>query len=263
MRSPSAIQETPRQQLACDGSARLVGDVMVCALTQDQALGMLHDGINAGAHRKLAFCNAHVVNLAASNGGFRAALASFLVLPDGIGVDIGSRLLYGVSFPANLNGTDFIPRLLVSSAHPLRVGLIGARAGVAERAATALRALDPRHDIIAICDGYFEPDAENEILASLAGHGLDILLVAFGNPRQELWIAQKIGPQHARLAIGVGALFDFLAGEMPRAPEWLRMLRLEWLYRLALEPSRLWRRYVLGNPAFILRMLRQKWAGRK
>jgi exopolysaccharide biosynthesis WecB/TagA/CpsF family protein len=101
---------------------------------------------------------------------------------------------------------------------------------------------------------------ERSHLALLKGQPVDLLLVAFGNPRQEIWIAERITHEHAHLAIGVGALFDFLAGEVQRAPRWLRAARLEWAYRLMLEPARLWRRYVLGNPAFLLRVLRQKRA---
>ncbi|MGL4729547.1 MAG: WecB/TagA/CpsF family glycosyltransferase [Bosea sp. (in: a-proteobacteria)] len=254
----SAMQASSGQQTDASGSTRRIGTVCVSALTQDQALSALHDAIGSGAHRKLAFCNAHVVNLAASHEAFRGALADFLILPDGIGVDLGSRLLYGAAFPANLNGTDFTPLLLATAPRPLRVGLVGARPGIAEKAAAKLSTLDSRHQIMPLSHGFFDERGEQELLTLLAQQPVDILLVAFGNPRQEIWISQNIGLAHANLAIGVGALFDFLAGEVRRAPEWLRMLRLEWLYRLTLEPARLWRRYVLGNPAFLLRILRQK-----
>jgi exopolysaccharide biosynthesis WecB/TagA/CpsF family protein len=79
-----------------------------------------------------------------------------------------------------------------------------------------------------------------------------------GNPKQEFWIADRLSGRHGALAIGVGALFDFLAGEVKRAPEALRRLRLEWAWRLMLEPQRLFRRYVLGNPLFLLRVLAVK-----
>ena len=82
-------------------------------------------------------------------------------------------------------------------------------------------------------------------------------------PRQERFIAATLGPRHCTVAAGIGALFDFVAGEVQRAPELLRRLRLEWVYRLWLEPGRLWRRYVLGNPVFLLRMLRIRLFPRK
>ena len=87
----------------------------------------------------------------------------------------------------------------------------------------------------------------------------DILLVALGNPRQELWVAANCTAKHAAVPIGVGALFDFVAGRVPRAPDWMIRMRIEWLYRLGLEPARMWRRYILGNPLFMLRILKQKF----
>jgi exopolysaccharide biosynthesis WecB/TagA/CpsF family protein len=244
-------------------AARAIGSVLVTGFTQEEALAHLHSGMREGRHVKLGFCNAHMVNLTAGNSALREALARFLILPDGIGVDIGARLLHGAPFPANLNGTDFIPRLICSAPQPLAIGLVGARPGVAEKAAAALAQLDGRHRIIALSDGFFDAAGEERLLAGLAAKPADLLLVAFGNPKQEMWIANRIGPQHAHVAAGVGALFDFLAGEVPRAPEALRRLRLEWLYRLMQEPGRLWKRYVLGNPAFLMRVLRQKWTGGK
>jgi exopolysaccharide biosynthesis WecB/TagA/CpsF family protein len=240
---------------------RLIGSVSIDALRQDEAMAQLHRAMSENRHVKLGFCNAHMVNLAAGDEALREALAGFLILPDGIGVDIGARILHGAPFPANLNGTDFIPRLIALAPQPLSIGLVGARPGVARKAAAALAKLDGRHEITALSDGFFDAAGEERLLANLEAKPVDLLLVAFGNPKQEMWIASRVGPQHAHVAAGVGALFDFLGGEVPRAPEAMRQLRLEWLYRLAQEPGRLWRRYVLGNPAFLMRVLRQKWGG--
>lgn len=212
----------------------------------------------ARRHVKLAFCNANLVNIVAADPALRRLLEGFLVLPDGIGVDLGSRLLYGAPFPANLNGTDFIPALLDAEPRRLSVGLLGAKPDVAVRAAATLAQRHPRHRFRVLGDGFFDDARQAAMLADLATAPPDLLLVAFGNPRQERWIAENLGPQHAIVAAGVGALFDFLAGEVPRAPELLRRARLEWVYRLWCEPGRLWRRYILGNPLFLLRLLRQR-----
>ena len=96
-----------------------------------------------------------------------------------------------------------------------------------------------------------------KILASRA----DVLLVAMGNPRQEFWLADHLPSTGCRLGIGVGGLFDFLSGDVARAPVWVRAARLEWCYRLMREPRRLWRRYILGNPIFLMRVLGQWWSG--
>ncbi|RDJ26980.1 glycosyltransferase [Bosea caraganae] len=249
----------PRSDIA----KRDIGGVGIAALTREAALGLLDEAIGGRDHVKLAFCNAHLVNLAAGDAELRRALADFLILSDGIGVDIGSRLLYGESFPANLNGTDFIPALLTMQARPLQVMLLGGKPGVAERAAVRLAQDHKAHRFEVLGHGYFMPAEEPGLLLRLREARPDILLVAFGNPLQERWIAGKIDIRHASVAAGVGALFDFLAGEVERAPEAVRQMRLEWLYRLWLEPGRLWRRYVLGNPAFLLRMLRIRYFGRR
>ncbi len=252
------VNALPSTVSAAGLATRDLGGVGIAVLTREAALAVLGEALAGRAHLKLAFCNPHLVNLAGGDAGLRRALARFLVLPDGIGVDIGSRLLYGAPFPANLNGTDFMPALLDAQAGPLGVALLGGRPGVAERAAARLAADHPRHRFSVLGHGYFAAGAEAELLARLAAAPPDLVLVAFGNPLQERWIAEKLGPQHGTIAAGVGALFDFLAGEVARAPQSWRRLRLEWLYRLWLEPGRLWRRYVVGNPAFLLRMLRQR-----
>jgi exopolysaccharide biosynthesis WecB/TagA/CpsF family protein len=241
---------------------RLTRDILGVAVADfaaDAALTTLHRAIAAHRHMKLAFCNAHTANTAWSDPAFRATLARFLVLPDGVGVDIAARQLWGRPFQANLNGTDFVPRLIASSPRPLRIALIGGRPGVAERAAAALLATDGRHAFGPVLNGFADKIAVDAWLATLASSPVDVILVAMGNPRQELWIDANLTGAHGALAIGVGALFDFLAGEVSRAPAFVRRLRLEWLHRLAMEPRRLFRRYVLGNPLFLARVLAVKF----
>lgn len=248
-----------------DIAKRDIGGVGIAVLTREAALGLLGDAITQRDHVKLAFCNAHLVNLAADDAELRQALAGFLILSDGIGVDIASRLLHGASFPANLNGTDFIPALLATQTQTqtLKVMLLGGKPGVAERAAARLAQDHATHRFEVLSHGYFTPREEAGLLLRLREARPDLLLVAFGNPLQERWIAEKLDIRHTSVAAGVGALLDFLAGEVERAPEAIRQMRLEWLYRLWLEPGRLWRRYVLGNPVFLVRMLRIKFLGRK
>lgn len=231
-------------------------------LARAEALAQLHAAIGRGLHRPVTFLNAHNANLAFADPALRAALSRFVVLSDGIGVDIAAMLLHGKPFQANLNGTDFVPDLLTRSPFPLRVGLFGGRPGIAEKAAASLAARDGRHQFRVIAHGYVEGEDEAAALAALEQWKPDVLLVAMGVPRQEMWIANNITPAHCTLAFGVGALFDFLAGVVPRAPGWMRTLRLEWVYRLIQEPGRMWRRYILGNPLFIARVVRQKLTGR-
>lgn len=240
---------------------RDIGGIGIAVMEREAAIAEVADAMAAGRHVKLAFCNANLVNVAAGKAALQRSLDSFLVLADGIGVDLGSWLLYGKPFPANLNGTDFFPSLFAGARRPMRVALLGGRPGVADRAAANLAQRYPAHRFSVVSHGYFTAEEEPRLLDGLKADRPDLLLVAMGNPLQEHFIAERLGQQHCSVAAGVGALFDFFADEVQRAPELVRKLRLEWIFRLWLEPRRLWRRYVLGNPAFLLRIARQYVAG--
>lgn len=238
---------------------RCVCGVDILVATANEAARLLGERLDRRLYTPVGFVNAHCVNIAVDDPAYRAALSDFLLLPDGIGVDLGSRLLFGVAFPENLNGTDFVPFLLAALDRPVRVALVGAAPGIVERAAAAFALAHPRHTFLPVANGYFAEGPETELmLARLRAAKADIVLVALGVPRQELFIAKHLDGRHAVLAIGVGALLDFTAGKVPRAPKLLRRLRLEWAYRLAVEPRRMWRRYVIGNPRFMLRILAER-----
>ncbi len=224
-------------------------------LTRDGAIELLLRAMRLRLPMRVAFCNAHTANLAWGDPALRQLLAVFTVLPDGVGVDLGAKLLHGQTFAANLNGTDLVPAILAAESRPLRIALFGARPDIARKAAEIIVQASPQHSVVACSDGFLGEQETALFLESLRQAPVDILLVAMGNPVQERWIAQNVTGEHATLAMGVGALFDFLAGEVPRAPFWLRKVRMEWMYRLAQEPGRLFGRYVLGNPLFMLRVL--------
>ncbi|MEW6629835.1 MAG: WecB/TagA/CpsF family glycosyltransferase [Pseudomonadota bacterium] len=241
---------------------RTILGISVLAIRWDDAIALLARLVAERRFTKVSFLNAHNANIAYSDPVFAEALDDFLILPDGVGVDIAAKLLYGAPFPDNLNGTDFVPAFLQASKRPLTVALLGASRVNAEAASVKLSALAGQHNFVVVHDGYFSAAQEPEIVERIAKLRPDVLLVAMGVPRQELWIARHIDARHCTLPIAVGALLDFLSGTVPRAPLWMRRLRLEWLYRLWIEPGRLWRRYVVGNPVFLWRVLKQKLSRR-
>ena len=110
--------------------------------------------------------------------------------------------------------------------------------------------------------GYFSEEEKNSIFKKIEESGASLLLVAFGAPKQDIWIQKNIASMKLKVAMGVGGLFDFYSGNIPRAPLWMREMGLEWLYRLYQEPWRLWKRYVIGNPIFIYRVLKEKFLGK-
>lgn len=227
----------------------------------DQAVDLVDARFDKREPVAIAFANAHTLNVAAERPDFRTALQNAIVFNDGIGVDVASRILYGSPFPENLNGTDFNPYYLRHTKHRYRIFLLGAAPGTVERAASRLSALCPRHNIVGSHHGFFDAGKVSEIIDLIRRSGANVLLVAMGNPKQELFIHKHLAATGCILGIGVGALFDFLAGNVPRATPWVRRWRLEWVYRLAQEPRRLAGRYLVGNPLFLMRIMLQWWSG--
>ena len=235
--------------------------IPVLAATTQEAIRLIDRRCAAGQPFGVAFLNAHGSNLAARDSGFAGTLRGMLVLNDGVGVDIAAHLLAGRRFPDNLNGTDFLPAFLSTTTQDHSVFLLGGRPGVATRAASVIARDHPRHRLAGSRHGYFSPAETSDVVDEIRASGATVLLVALGNPAQELWIRDNLAGTGVAVAFGVGALFDFLAGEAVRAPAFIRRTRLEWAWRLILEPRRLFRRYVLGNPLFLLRVIGRRLAG--
>ncbi len=210
-----------------------------------------------GTHRTVCFLNAHCANIRARNYTYRAALArADMILPDGIGVEIAAKL-QGARLAENLNGTDFVPKLLKRAARlGQSVYLLGGRPGTAQAAAARLQHMIPNLSVAGMRDGYEGAARVDEAIDDINQSGADILLVAMGVPLQELWITQNRHRLEPRIALGVGALFDFLAGNVRRAPRIVRRARMEWAWRLAMEPRRMARRYLQGNFEFLGRATR-------
>ncbi len=166
----------------------------------------------------------------------------FLFLNDGLAANLAARIYNGAPFADNLNGTDLIPSLMERLPAGTRVFLYGARPDVVEKAA---RRIESEFDVnlCGYLDGY--GPSGREAADVIAEKKPDVVLVALGNPLQEKWMAEFGRYTGATLTFGVGALFDFMSGEKSRAPRAIRKLKLEWLYRMALEPRRLVKRYTV------------------
>lgn len=211
-----------------------------------------------GTRRRVAFINADCVNIAARNNAYvRDIEAMDTLLPDGIGLTLAAGMV-GRRFRENLNGTDLFPLLCEEAVRRGKsLYLLGGAPGVAERAAKEALRRYPGLQIIEAAHGYFED--EEHAVARINASGADIVLVAMGAPKQEAFIARNSEALRAELCMGVGGLFDFVAGDKPRAPLHLRKMGLEWAWRMGLEPTRLARRYLIGNPLFLFRAARMAW----
>lgn len=232
---------------------RLMGVDLVDATTSEVISAML----DTGRPCRVAFYNAHCSNVAATDPVYADALATAnMILPDGIGVELGARFA-GKRLTENLNGTDFCPAFLAEAARRgLSVYLLGGQPGVAETAARNLVAKIPGLRIAGARDGYEGMHNQGAVRAEINRSGADIVLVALGVPMQDVWLAQNAALLNARYTFGVGALLDFLAGRVTRAPKIVRAARCEWVWRLAMEPRRMAKRYLTGNPLFLARAAR-------
>ncbi|WP_300972971.1 WecB/TagA/CpsF family glycosyltransferase [Sphingomonas sp. LHG3406-1] len=241
-------------------TSRRIGNVEVSVLERDAAVERILSAVERREPALVTFCNAHTVNLARRDPEFRETLKPFLILNDGIGVDLASRSLFGRAFPDNLNGTDFTPHLLGAAKSRLSVYLVGSRPGVAIEAGHVLKERFPHLEIAGTRDGFFQEEEEASLTEAIRASGADLVLAAMGQPRQEQWAARNAAALN-RPIICVGALLDFIAAKVPRAPDMVRRMRLEWAFRLAQEPRRLASRYLLGNATFLAGMIRQKLTG--
>ena len=186
---------------------------------------------------------------------FRQVLeGAALCLADGIGV-VWAMRRQGCPQYERVAGSDLVPRLAgLCARRGWRPFLLGSRPGVAAEAACRLEADNPGLRVAGVHAGSPRPEDDEETLLRIEAARPDVLLVAYGAPHQELWIARNRARLGVPVAIGVGGTFDFLAGRVRRAPRWLRKAHLEWLWRLALQPARMRRMAVL--PGYALAILR-------
>jgi len=230
--------------------------------TQREALDCLRKMLAGRGPHSVYFVHAATANLAFENAEYRAILnRGDLVLNDGVGVRWAGRAA-GAPFPDNLVGTDLLPQLFQerSRENQLRLFLLGGRPGVAQRAAARLEREYPAISVVGFHHGYFSPGAERDIVNQVRRFKPDLLLVGMGNPRQEEFIDRRLHELGCKAAIGVGGLFDHLAGELRRAPVWVRRLGLEWLQLLTQQPHKR-RRYLCGIPRFLWRVFWPKLVG--
>ncbi len=259
------LSENTQQNLsmvAMDTANKLnVLDVEFLSVSMQEALSLIEQVIASGDKQCVSFINADCLNISCKDKEYHQILNSQdFVLPDGAGINIACRLV-GERLVANLNGTDLMPELWETSpAKGYRFFLLGAAPGVTSRMKVKLEETYPGIKVVGEQHGYFDRETESDaVIEKINASKPNVLLVAFGAPAQEKWIYQNKDKIDTNLLVGVGGLFDFYSGDKKRAPMWMRKSGLEWMYRLYLEPGRLWRRYIVGNPLFIYRVF--KWRG--
>jgi N-acetylglucosaminyldiphosphoundecaprenol N-acetyl-beta-D-mannosaminyltransferase len=179
-----------------------------------------------------------------------------LVYADGMGIVWGARVS-GYHLPGRSTGADFMPWFFKRFAEKgIKIYFLGSEPGVAEHAAKIVRRKNPAIDIVGTQHGFFDPRQSDKIIKEINNARPHILIVGMGVPYQEKWIEEHFEKIDVSVLWGIGAVFDFLSGKLPRGPQWLLDNGFEWLCRLLTEPRRLWRRYLLGNLMFTSYVLR-------
>jgi exopolysaccharide biosynthesis WecB/TagA/CpsF family protein len=208
----------------------------------------------------VAFINTHYLNCAYEDFSQRERLRQFdYILPDGSGVSLACKIL-SYKYRDNFNGTDLLPRLCeVASKKNLSMYFLGGKEGVAFRASENLKKMYPNLKIAGTRNGYFDDD--DAVVKEINDANADFLFVGFGAIIQEKWVLKNIDKLQCGVVLAVGGLCDVYSGDLKRNPI-LRKLGLEWFGRLLQEPCRLFGRYVIGNPLFVLRVIKYRLLGK-
>lgn len=225
--------------------------VPIDVVTMQQAVERAQSLMAEPGLHMIATANAEMVMLAQKHSGMKRILREAdLVVPDGAGV-LWAAEQEGKSFPERVAGCDLLVELLrVAAREQIPVYFLGAAEGVADEAVRRVsREVGPLN-VVGTHSGFFDRDEEKAIIRQIEDGGAKLVFVALGVPKQEEWIIENLAHLDGVVAMGVGGSFDVLAGNIKRAPLWMQKNRLEWLYRLYLEPSRIIR--MLALPKFML-----------
>ena len=223
--------------------------------TMEQAVAEARRLIASGGGHYAVTPNPEIVELCREDEALREIVnAADLVLPDGIGIIYGAKIL-GTPLRQRLPGVDFAGRLMeVMAREGQTLFLLGAKPGVADRAKAVLEGLYPGLAVVGTHDGYFQEDGP--VVEAIRRSGAQVVFVCLGAPKQERWMALHGRETGAGLLVGLGGCLDVFSGEVKRAPKVFQRMGLEWLYRLASNPSRAGRMVKL--PLFMAHVLREK-----
>jgi N-acetylglucosaminyldiphosphoundecaprenol N-acetyl-beta-D-mannosaminyltransferase len=217
--------------------------VRIDDVTYGESMALLRRALAERVPHVVTTPNPEIVMAARGDASFRAVLnRATLNIPDGIGLVLAARLL-GDRLREHVQGTDLVHRLAAESpAAGWRWFLLGGWCDVGARAGRALQAQYPGLEIAGSAPGSPRPEDDEATQALIRATGrVDVILVAYGAPRQECWLDRNLAALEIPVGIGVGGVLNYLSGDAPRAPLWVRRLHFEWLHRLITQPWR-WRR---------------------
>lgn len=216
--------------------------------------------VRKGGKEVFAYANIHAMNIAGKDARFRGFLnGADTVYCDGEGIRVGGRIL-GIRLPPRTVLTRWIWDLgALFQEQGISAFLLGGRPRGIVAAATRWHERYSRMKLAGYHHGYFNKSGrENDDVVALINHARpNVLFVGFGMPEQEFWIGRNLAQLHVNAVLPCGGMIDYLSGDVSSAPQWMSAFGLEWFHRLAHDPVRLWRRYLLGNPVFVFNILRE------
>jgi len=229
--------------------------VKVDNLSISDSLAQVNDAVSSKTPTQFAFVNPDCLNKAFHDTEYKDTLNALpTVFADGIGIRLACKHL-GIGLRDNVNGTDLFPKMCEQAVQQNQsMYFLGGAPGVTDTMIEKLKEKHPSLQIAGHQHGFFKEEDTSAVIDSINDSGADILLVAFGAPKQDLWLKQHEDALQPAVRMGVGGLFDFYSDRISRAPRWLRDIGMEWTWRLLQEPGRMWRRYLVGNPLFLWRV---------
>jgi N-acetylglucosaminyldiphosphoundecaprenol N-acetyl-beta-D-mannosaminyltransferase len=249
--------------MAYPDSISILG-VRIDRIDIEQIIVFIDQVIRGNQKAIISNVNIHAMNLAYKTPWFRDFLnTSDINFCDGLGVSVASRLLGYGPIPRQ-TPPDWISTLAsLCIKNNYSMYFLGSRPGIADNAALRLKETFPDLNIAGAYHGYFDKQRESKenkvVVKDINSHKPNILWVGFGMPLQEQWLKDNWDSLNVNVALTCGALFDYLSGEIKRGPKWMTDHGFEWLSRLFIEPRRLWRRYLLGNPLFFWRVFKERF----
>ncbi|OFW31948.1 MAG: hypothetical protein A2074_04220 [Candidatus Aquicultor primus] len=231
---------------------RYILGVRFDAFEMDEAIAAIEDLIKERKPHLIVTLNAEMMVMAKKDDAFRKVLqGAHLVVPDSIGIVWAGKLR------SRVPGIDMIEEMAkVAVRKGYRIYMVGSEEGIAQEAALKLQERHPGLNIVGIESGFFSVKEESGLIERIRQAGPDILLVGLGMGKQEKWIAEHLRQLGVPACVGVGGSFDVIAGQVKRAPEWVRGAGLEWLYRFAQQPTRFKR--ILALPKFVYLVIRER-----
>jgi len=235
--------------------------IPVDALSMEETVGLIDEAISRGSHINHVVINAgKVVSMQKDPRLSDSVISCDIINADGQSIVWAARFL-GIDIPCRVAGIDLMQELVrMASERNYKCFFLGAREEVVEKVMSIYKWKYGQSIIAGYRNGYFSKEQEQEVAQQIADSQAQLLFVAISSPRKENFMYDyRDQLSGVNFTMGVGGSFDVIAGIVKRAPVWMQQIGMEWFYRFLQEPSRMWKRYLVGNSKFIILVIKEKF----